>query len=76
MKQYDYPTAFSYWSAEESAAMDRVLSSGRYTMGPECEAFEREFADWHGMKHGVMTNSGSSANLVATAALCADASYP
>ena len=76
MKQYDYPTAFSYWSAEESRAMERVLASGRFTMGPECEAFEREFADWHGMKHGVMVNSGSSANLVAVSALWHNAKSP
>ena len=68
-KEYDYKTAYSYWSAEESRAMERVLASGRFTMGPECEAFEREFADWHGMKYGVVVNSGSSANLVAVSAL-------
>ena len=44
MKQYDYPTAFSYWSAEESRAMERVLSSGRLTMGMETELFEEEFS--------------------------------
>jgi CDP-6-deoxy-D-xylo-4-hexulose-3-dehydrase len=76
LKQYDYPTAFSYWSAEESRAMDRVLASGRYTMGRECEAFEHEFAAWHGMKHGIMVNSGSSANLVAVAALFSKAGSP
>lgn len=38
-------------------------------MAGETEAFERECADFHGRKHGIMTNSGSSANLVAVAAL-------
>lgn len=69
MTDWKYPTAFSSWDDEEDAAIERVRRSGRWTMGPEVEAFEREFADWHGMKHGVMTNSGSSANLVAVAAL-------
>lgn len=69
MKQYDYPTAFSYWSAEESRAMERVMQSGRYTMGPECAALEEEFAAWHGMKHGIMVNSGSSANLLSVSAI-------
>lgn len=70
-KEYWYPTAFSLWGDEERAAIDRVLTSGRLTMGEEVAAFEREFADWHGRKHGIMVNSGSSANLVAVAAVAA-----
>ncbi len=57
------------WGPEERAAIERVVNSGRYTMGPEVEAFERAFADYHGRNHAVMVNSGSSANLVAVAAL-------
>src|SRR5262249_16418346 len=37
--------------------------------GREVEAFEHEFAAYHGMKHAVMVNSGSSANLIAVACL-------
>ncbi len=66
---HHYPTAFSGWGPEEGEAMARVISSGKFTMGEEVEAFEAEFAAWHGMKHGIMVNSGSSANLVAVAAL-------
>lgn len=66
---YTYPTAYSGWNVEEVAAMERVISSEQFTMGPECEALEREFADYHGMKFGIGVNSGSSANLVAVAAL-------
>lgn len=69
IKQYHYPTAFSVWGDEERAAIDRVLTSGRLTMGPEVAAFEREFAAFHGRRHGIMVNSGSSANLVAVASL-------
>ena len=69
MKQYDYPTAFSCWGEEEREAIDRVVASGQFTMAGEVEAFEHEFAAWHGRKYGVMVNSGSSANLVAVAAL-------
>lgn len=47
------------------------MRSGQFTMGAEVAAFEREFADWHGIKHGIMVNSGSSANLVAIASLSA-----
>ncbi|MBT3305219.1 MAG: DegT/DnrJ/EryC1/StrS family aminotransferase [Alphaproteobacteria bacterium] len=57
------------WGAEERAAIERVMDSGRYTIGPEVEAFERAFAEYHGCRHAVMVNSGSSANLVAVASL-------
>lgn len=39
------------------------------TLGPEGEAFEREFAAFAGVKHSVLVNSGSSANLLALSAL-------
>ena len=38
-------------------------------MGPEVAAFEEAFAAYHGKKNAVMVNSGSSANLIAVAAL-------
>ncbi|MCH7833367.1 MAG: aminotransferase class I/II-fold pyridoxal phosphate-dependent enzyme [Proteobacteria bacterium] len=57
------------WGPEERAAIDRVVKSGRYTIGPEVAAFEEAFAAYHGKKHAVMVNSGSSANLIAVAAL-------
>ena len=69
MSEWFYPCAYSCWDDSEMEAIDRVVASRRYTMGPEVEAFESEFAAWHGMKHAVMVNSGSSANLVAVAAL-------
>lgn len=64
-----YELAASSWGPEEIAAMQRVIASGRFTMGEEVSAFEREFAAYFGVKHGVMVNSGSSANLVGVAAL-------
>ena len=57
------------WADEERAAINRVLDSGRYTIGPEIAAFEKAFAEYHGKRHAVMVNSGSSANLVAVASL-------
>jgi len=39
------------------------------TLGPEGEAFEKEFAAYLGVRHALLVNSGSSANLVAFAAL-------
>jgi CDP-6-deoxy-D-xylo-4-hexulose-3-dehydrase len=73
MAEWTFPTAFSSWSygddGLESAAIDRVLRSGRMTMGPEVEAFEEEFASYHDRRHGIMVNSGSSANLISVAAI-------
>lgn len=57
------------WNQEEKEAINRVIKSNMYTMGKEVEAFEKEFAKKFGCKYAVMSNSGSSANLIAIAAL-------
>jgi CDP-6-deoxy-D-xylo-4-hexulose-3-dehydrase len=64
-----YELAAPSWGQEEIDAMQRVIKSGRFTMGENVARLEEEFARYHGMKHGIMVNSGSSANLVAVAAL-------
>lgn len=64
-----YELAASSWGTEETEALQRVIASGHFTMGAQVAAFEREFADWFGVRHGIMVNSGSSANLVSVAAL-------
>lgn len=46
------------------SSLDFWLTTGRYA-----ERFEREFADFLGVKHCSLTNSGSSANLLAFMAL-------
>lgn len=69
MTNWDFPTAFADHGPEERAAIDRVLASGRLTMGAETEALEAELAAYHGRRHAVVVNSGSSANLLAVAAL-------
>lgn len=66
---WKHPTAYSAWGEEERIAIERVIDSGRFTQGAEVEAFESEFAAYHGKRHGIMVNSGSSANLVAVASL-------
>jgi dTDP-3-amino-3,4,6-trideoxy-alpha-D-glucose transaminase len=43
------------------AATERVLDSGWYVLGPEVEAFEREFAAFAGARHCVGVASGSDA---------------
>lgn len=42
-------------------AQDRVLRSGRFILGPECEKFEHEFAAYCGAKHCIGVGSGLSA---------------
>lgn len=42
-------------------AIREVLESGWLTMGPKTEEFEKVFADYIGCKHGVATNSCTSA---------------
>ncbi len=64
-----YELAVPTWGQEEIAAAKRVLDSGFYTMGANVRAFEEEFAAYFGARHAIMVNSGSSANLVAVAAL-------
>ena len=46
------------------ASLDFWLTTGRFA-----RAFERDFAAWWGLKHCLLVNSGSSANLLALAAL-------
>lgn len=64
-----YPLASSSWDGTERAAIERVLDSGRTTMGPEVRLFEERFAETFDSRFAVMVNSGSSANLLAIAAL-------
>ncbi|TFC82996.1 DegT/DnrJ/EryC1/StrS family aminotransferase [Cryobacterium cheniae] len=67
-----YPLATSTWDDAEYAALQRVIDTGRFTMGPEVRKFEEEFAAFFGSRHAVMVNSGSSANLIAIAAAVAN----
>jgi dTDP-4-amino-4,6-dideoxygalactose transaminase len=46
---------------ELEAALRRVTSSGTYTLGPEVEAFEREFAEFTGARFAVGVASGTDA---------------
>ncbi len=72
----DAPSGFhlatSSWDEKEYAALQSVITSGRFTMGPLVKQFEQEFAAHFGAGFGVMVNSGSSANLIAIAAAVLD----
>jgi len=58
-----------YDERELVAAVEAVLDFW-LTAGPRAEAFERRLAEYIGLRHALAVNSGSSANLVALAALC------
>lgn len=64
-----YPLATSSWDQAEYDALQRVIASDRFTMGEEVATFEAQFAEFFGTRHAIMVNSGSSANLLFTAAL-------
>lgn len=66
---FKFPLATATWGQEEQDAMQRVISSGMFTMGEHVKAFERDFSEYVGSKHCVMVNSGSSAILLMVAAL-------
>lgn len=42
-------------------AFERVISSGRCILGPECELFEREFAAYCGVSHCIGVGNGTDA---------------
>ena len=50
-------------------AVERVVKSNFFSPGAEVRLFEGEWADYCGMKHGVATNSGTTAIEVAAKAL-------
>ena len=47
--------------ADIDAAVMRVLDTGQFVLGPEVEAFEKEFAAMHAADAGVAMNTGTSA---------------
>lgn len=58
------------FGAEEIFAATEVMMSTNVTMGKKVLNFENEFSKKFDIKNSVMNNSGSSANLLAVAALC------
>ncbi len=55
--------------AELRAAVERVLHSERYILGPEVSAFEREFASHCGAEHAVGVANGTEAITIALRAM-------
>ncbi len=52
-----------------NAAIQGVLKSGQFIMGPEVKAFEQEVAAYLGVKHAIGVNSGTDALVIGLRAL-------
>lgn len=64
-----YKLATSTWDSKEIEAIQKVIDSDIYSMSNCVEQYESEFSSYFGSKYAVMTSSGSTANLIMTAAL-------
>ena len=65
----EYKLASSTWDKKELDAIQSVIDKDMYTMGDSVREFENNFSNFMNTKYSVMVSSGSTANLLATAAL-------
>jgi len=68
--QYRYMLLENGFSKKDLDIGSKILKSGNITMNTETKKFEEAFAKKLNVKYAVMTNSGSSANLLAAFAAC------
>jgi dTDP-3-amino-3,4,6-trideoxy-alpha-D-glucose transaminase len=66
---FDTSTPIAGSRDELRAAIDRVLESERYILGPEVSAFEREFAAYCATGHAVGVANGTEAITIALRAM-------
>jgi dTDP-3-amino-3,4,6-trideoxy-alpha-D-glucose transaminase len=66
---FDTRTPLEPLRDELKAAIERVLASGSYILGPEVSAFEAEFAGYCGARHGVGVANGTDAITIALRAM-------
>ena len=57
----DLTAQYAALKEEIDEAIQRVIVSGRFILGPEVEAFEREIAAYCGVKYGIGVASGTDA---------------
>ncbi|OAN55059.1 DegT/DnrJ/EryC1/StrS family aminotransferase [Magnetospirillum moscoviense] len=65
----DLKAQFSLLEADLRAAVDRVMASQHFILGPEVEALEAEIAAYCGVAHGIGVSSGTDALLATLMAL-------
>ncbi|MBI4888118.1 MAG: DegT/DnrJ/EryC1/StrS family aminotransferase [Acidobacteria bacterium] len=61
IQAWDYRAEYDAERQDILDAVDQVLRSGRLVLGESVQAFEREFAAYCGVPHGVGVNSGTDA---------------
>ena len=66
---FDTRTPLEPLHDEVTAAIGRVVASGRYILGPEVSAFEQEFASYCGASYGVGVANGTDAITIALRAM-------
>ena len=65
----DLPRAHEVLAEELREAFERVLTSGRFVLGPEVDAFEAEMASYLGIDRAIAVSSGTDALIAALMAL-------
>ncbi len=66
----NYRLAYNSWDSAEVNAIQYLVDRQQFTMGAMVATFEQKFSQKFKRRFAVMVNSGSSANLLAIAALC------
>ena len=65
----DLSPQYQSLKTEIYAAIDRVLESGQFIMGPDVKQFEQEVATYLGVKHAITVNSGTDALVIGLRAM-------
>ena len=65
----DLKPQYQQIKAEVRAAIDAVLESGQFIMGPEVKQFEQAVAKYLGVKHAIGVNSGTDALVIGLRAM-------
>lgn len=65
----DLKPQYASIKAEIHEAIDQVLESGAFIMGPDVKLFEQEVATYLGVKHAIGVNSGTDALVIGLKAL-------
>lgn len=65
----DLKPQYASLKTEIYGAIDRVLESGAFIMGPDVKLFEQEVANYLGVKHAIGVNSGTDALVIGLKAL-------
>lgn len=63
MVKFNWPLQKNTIRLKERLALAKfVLTADRFTNGPECLAFEKEWSTWQGKKYSLFVSSGTTAN--------------